>query len=558
MIHSDEIKQSIKKILVFTLFLTTIAITPWMTIDPINLVKLTTLSAGAFGIGSLLLIAAKKAFFLKHCWASLLSLLLVFQLFLVLLFSESSLSSQFFGTMGRNTGLLCYVSLMLVLTGSIFVSETEAYKAIIKVAIIVGGISGIYGGLQYLGADPINWANKYSPVIGFLGNPNFQSSLLGLGAIASIVLTLDPATKQWLRVISVATVFISLAVAAVSHSQQGLLVFAIGIAVLGYFKVKHLGKNVVTGVYISGLFATTFVTVLGFLNKGFLSSFLYQPSVTYRGDYWRAGWNMALHNPLFGVGLDSYGDNYRKYRTLEATLRRGPEVVSNAAHNVFIDFAANGGMPLLLIYIAFLGLAIQKIHRYARNGSRDHFFEGVVAVWVGFMAQSVISINQIGLAVWGWVLTGLIIGWESKVSNSQDLQVAKKVHKSKNFEQASNPKNFLVLLVGLVIGLSISLPPLVASAREKTAMASTQLEKILQAERAWPQDPTRSNQIASILVSNSLNREALKIARTTTKRFPDNFEAWKVLSQIPSVPESEKAKALNEMKILDPLNPSLK
>ena len=89
-------------------------------------------------------------------------------------------------------------------------------------------------------------------------------------------------------------------------------------------------------------------------------------------------------------------------------------------------------------------------------------------------------------------------------------------------------------------------------------MASTQLEKILQAERAWPQDPTRSNQIASILVSNSLNREALKIARTTTKRFPDNFEAWKVLSQIPSVPESEKAKALNEMKILDPLNPSLK
>lgn len=529
-----------------------------MSIDPINLVKLTTLSAGAFGIGSLLLIPAKKAFFLKYRWASLLSLLLVFQLFLVLLFSESSPSSQFFGTMGRNTGLLCFVSLMLVLIGGIFVSETEAFKAIIKVAIIVGGISGIYGGLQYLGADPINWANKYSPVIGFLGNPNFQSSLLGLGAIASVVLALGPATKRPMRIVAVTIVFISLVVAAISHSQQGLLVFAIGIAVLGYFKVKHLNKTIITGIYISGLIVSTFVTVLGFLNKGFLSSYLYQASVTYRGDYWRAGWSMALHNPLFGVGLDSYGDNYRRYRTLEATLRRGPDVVSNAAHNVFIDLAANGGLPLLVIYIGFLGLAIQKIFKYARNGSRDHYFEGVIAVWVGFVAQSVISINQIGLAVWGWVLTGLIIGWESKVCNSQDVQVAKKVYKSKNVEQASNPKNFLVLLLGIVLGFTISLPPLVASAREKSAMASTQLEKILQAERAWPQDPTRSNQIASILVSNSLNKEALKIARITTKRFPNNFEAWKVLSQIPSIPESEKVKALKEMKILDPLNPTLR
>jgi hypothetical protein len=222
-----------------------------------------------------------------------------------------------------------------------------------------------------------------------------------------------------------------------------------------------------------------------------------------------------------------------------------------------LTFPGFGGMPLLVIYVAFLGLAIQKIYKYSRNVSRDQYFEGVVAIWIGFVAQSVISINQIGLAVWGWILTGLIIGWESKVSNSQDLQVAKKSNKSKTLVQVSNPKNFLVLLVGLVLGFSISLPPLVASAREKTAMASTQLEKILQAERAWPKDPTRSNQIASILVSNSLNEEALKIARVTTKQFPANFEAWKVLSQIPNISDSEKAKALEEMKMLDPLNPTL-
>jgi hypothetical protein len=378
-----------------------------------------------------------------------------------------------------------------------------------------------------------------------------------MGAIASVVLALDLSAKRSVRVIAAASALISLGVAAVSNSQQGLLVFVIGISILGYFKIKRLGKTILTSIYVSGLLATSFVSILGFLNNGFLSPYLYQASVTYRGDYWRAGWNMALHNPLFGVGLDSYGDNYRKYRTLEATVRRGPDVISNAAHNVFIDLAANGGIPLLVIYVAFLGLAIHKIYKYLKSGSKDQYFEGVIAVWVGFVAQSVISINQIGLAVWGWILTGLIIGWKQDTGDLENFDAQKKLKKSKNVGQDSNPKNFLILLAGIILGLFISLPPLMASAGEKTAMASSQLEKILQAERAWPKDPTRSNQIASILVSNSLNKEALSIARLTTKQFPNNFDAWKVLSQIPSVPEGEKAAALKEMKKLDPLNPTL-
>jgi O-antigen ligase len=65
-----------------------------------------------------------------------------------------------------------------------------------------------------------------------------------------------------------------------------------------------------------------------------------------------------VDNPIFGVGLDSYGDWYRRSRTIEATLRRGPDVTSNAAHNVFLDISAYGGFPLVLIYIALMVLVI--------------------------------------------------------------------------------------------------------------------------------------------------------------------------------------------------------
>ena len=88
-------------------------------------------------------------------------------------------------------------------------------------------------------------------------------------------------------------------------------------------------------------------------------------------------------------------------------------------------------------------------------------------------------------------------------------------------------------------------------------MAASQLERILKAERSWPRDPSRSNQIVAILVANKLDQDALRIARSTNKQFPQNYEAWKVLSEIPKAPREERNSALFMMKTLDPRNPSL-
>jgi hypothetical protein len=38
---------------------------------------------------------------------------------------------------------------------------------------------------------------------------------------------------------------------------------------------------------------------------------------------------------------------------------------------------------------------------------------------------------------------------------------------------------------------------------------------------------------------------------------PDNFQAWKILYELPNVPESEKAEALEMMKKLNPLETDL-
>ena len=52
----------------------------------------------------------------------------------------------------------------------------------------VGVASLGYGLVQALGGDPFDWVNPYSPVFGFLGNPNFQSSFAALALIPTAVL----------------------------------------------------------------------------------------------------------------------------------------------------------------------------------------------------------------------------------------------------------------------------------------------------------------------------------------------------------------------------------
>jgi O-antigen ligase len=556
MTQLDSSAKAISRLMGGLLILTTIAVTPWMTIDPINLIKLVTLSTVACGIGAVLALNFRKHLFLYAREATVLSLLFVSQLVLVFATSSSDKALQFFGTMGRNTGLLFYLALILVLLGAVVISATAVFQKSIYLLTGVGLLSAVYGLIQYLGLDPINWANKYSPIIGFLGNPNFQSSLLGLSTIGGLVILFDRSQNNPKRILALFFIFAALFIVVKSNSQQGLLVFALGLACMGFFKVISLEKPIYTYLYVAGSVFISIISVFGFLNKGPLSNFLYQASVTYRGDYWRAGWNMALDNPLFGVGLDAYGDNYRSYRTLEATLRRGPDVVTNAAHNVFIDLAANGGFILFAIYCCFILLALKKVVDYTRSSVRDVYFEGVIAVWVAFLAQSVISINQIGLAVWGWVLTGLIIGWHKNLSD-QEKSISRKGSSKPISTNSLDPKTLLTLLAGLTLGLFLSLPPLISSANEKSAMATTQLEKILSAERKWPRDPARSNQIVRILVSNSLNEDALRIAKLSTIQFPDNFESWKVLSQIPNLSDQDRNEALKRMRELDPLNQDL-
>jgi O-antigen ligase len=111
---------------------------------------------------------------------------------------------------------------------------------------------------------------------------------------------------------------------------------------------------------------------------------------------------MGLNHPLFGVGMDSYRDYYFRSRDLVAAQREIAGASVDSAHNVILDMFSSGGFPLALIFILIQSLIFSSaIRTLKRMPEFDPLFVTIFAAWIGFQAQSLISINVIGLSVWG-------------------------------------------------------------------------------------------------------------------------------------------------------------
>ena len=555
--------STIGRVIGWTAILATLAITPWATFDPINVPKLAVIALGGFITLGALLVNPKTLFARKHRIVQILIGLFVLNLIVVLFFAGTNPYQEFFGTYGRSTGFVAYVALASLLLGAVVVASAKYVSVFTRFLLIAGGLSIGYGLLQAIDADPIKWVNQYSPVIGFLGNPNFQSSFVGFSGVLAFGFICALGIKNSWRIGYVAYLLLAIFVIIKTDSQQGLLVLAGGIAIVGMIWLSRSRFKVATiPALLISCIGVVFVA-LGSLNSGPLASLLYKASVTYRGDYWRAGWKMTVEHPLLGVGLDSYGDWYRRARTLEATLRRGPEVTSNAAHNVLLDFSSNGGFPLVLIYLALMVLVvISAVKLLKRSNGFDPAVAGLIAVWIAYQAQSIISLNQLGLAVWGWIISGLIIGYEintrpEEVRQEVKTPVSKGRNVKKQVSKSISAKTLLSMVVGGVVGLLVGLPPFVASAQFKSAYTSADPVKVENGAYLWPDEPMRYGQVGLVLQANKLDAQAQKVVDAALLKFPNEFGLWSLASTLSTATPEQIAKAKAEMKRLDPFNPDI-
>jgi len=555
--HANE--KVLSRVISWGAAFTTIFVISGSVTDPVNVPKLLIL--GVVATAALGVIFAdsigKNLKRSKAIWIACIAFL-VFALVSVAR-SDSPISQGIYGSYGRNNGLLAYIFLALTLLATASFSKLESFRGYIRGLFFAGVVNISYCMWVIVFGDFIGWSNPYGNILGTLGNPNFIGSFLGIFLASYMAYGVSNQSSKNFKLSMLLVLPVTAFEIVDSHAIQGRVVGAAGVAIVGFFYIRSKFRFMALAIYSTVSIIVGFIALLGALQVGPLTSIIYKTSVSLRGQYWLAGWNTGQSHPASGVGMDAFGDWYRRSRDIHALELPGLNTVVNASHNVPIDMFAFGGWPLFTTYLVIMGIgAVSLLRSIKRTKQFDPVLVVLITAWVGYQLQSIISINQIGLAIWGWTLTGAAIAYERLTRNEQQEESNSKKKSVGNPVQ--NSKAVLFAAAFGLIGLLLALPPLVSDTKWRSAQVSRSVQNIeatMVSTYFNPQTSMRYLTNIQDLEQSNLPDLAHKYALQAVAWNSESYDLWRILYLIRNSTAEEKALALENMKRLDPLNPDV-
>jgi O-antigen ligase len=554
----------------------TIVVIPSL-MDPINLPKLLVLSIGS---GLLLPLFYPQ---IIHCWRDKRRVVAFFPATFLLGLVASSLASEqgiyrtVVGVWGRNNVALMYISLLILFLSLATMKSSSSSIFLVSILTKLGIAGTVYGFIQSAGFDPITWNNQGSKIILTLGNSNFASAFLALTGIATLTIVLKPELETWKRVSFSISYLLQMYLTYKSDSIQGFIVLILGSLTLvgfllstsGIRKIKYLGISWWGMILISGVFG-----IVGLLGNGPLSTIL-NPSLRSLRDryyHWQAAGSMLKENIFFGVGIDSFGDYYRQFRIPEAIQLRGNATSgTNNAHNTIMQIGATGGLVLLIPYLLLIAFIAYRGLIAIKKNQDKVLSSGVFSIWIAFQIQSLVSIDQIGLVIWGWAAGGCLV--TLSFINSSGGSPEKKTKISTRNGRVVLPKTKFVasalLLLGFVPSVFLSLNvwseftlrnqiiELISSGT--TDSAAMNGKKLFNTAKD-ASHPELRLQAANYLIQMGQYDEALELTKLNNSQFPNSFESWDATAQIYEGLGDKKSAIGPRSKtvLLDPLNAELR
>ena len=527
--------------------------------DPVNIPKLLVL--GAFSGLVLGNVVVAKLYKENKAIFNLVGFF-VFALTIPLGFSSAPLVQQFYGISGRNTGFLAYLFLAILFLGAATLPRESDYQAFPRAILIVGYASAFVCAFELLGVNILDAVNNFGAIIGTLGNPNFVSAFSGMMTVGAFALSLNTEFKLSQKLVFIGLSLLSLFMVLKSKSFQGLGATFLGIFLVlllfvFYKRVWVVFYGLVMASIVGGL-----LILLGLFEKGPLATSIYQYTLPIRFQYWQAGLKMLFDHPLTGVGLNSYGDWYRYARDADALITPGATVTTNVAHNVYVDFASGGGVLLLFAFSALFGLTFYYTIKALRKMRKfNALFISCLGVWVVYLITAFFSIDQLGLAVWGWVIGGALIGIskgiikESEKGNDTGRKISA-TERLKTIER--NATNALIpQLLLFLIFVGAVVPAFKGDMDWAQARRSGKAQIIAEQAVKWPQDEIRFSNAMYAFLTSGLEGQAVPLIQQGLKMFPRSSVLWNYLYQNPKTPIDQRNLAREKLLELDPLNPAV-
>jgi len=528
--------------LAFSAFINTLIITPFFNKDGMIIPKLILMCVVSMYFLPIVVLNCKyffnsrieKVLFFLQCAG-------LFHSLIVLFISSAPLEQQIFGRTGRGLGLITIFSLSVILMAAMLLVNNSGNQILFSL-VIAALISTLYSVFQSYGIDLLKWETKTNGVIGTLGNPNFQSAFAAMVLVPSFIYFWS-IKKQHILAIAL-FIFLIFSIYR-TQSRQGFVAgfFSVMIAVMIYCWYKS--KFVFITLTIGGI-TSAFIAISGMLNSGPLAGYLYNASVQSRGDFWRSAFNTANAHPIFGVGLDSFGDYSLRYRDQVAANHSFAEYTDNA-HNFFLEQAATGGYPLALINLLVLCTVIYAFFKIQSSTKKfDPVLVSLFSAWVAFQMTSVISPGNLVTMYWSALISGSIIGLVKFTVPNQNISVDTKSTKVKSY--------FWIGSILAISGFILLLPFFNTDRLQLQGMQRRDANLVIKAATSYPESTVRYSLIGQELLNSGLTQPALELSRSAVKFNPKSAGLWALILVNPNATVEERLNAKKVILELDPLN----
>ena len=199
---------------------------------------------------------------------------------------------------------------------------------------------------------------------------------------------------------------------------------------------------------------------------------------------------------------------------------------------------------------------------FKKNSHFDPVLTSIFSIWCAYQIQSLISINQVGVGVWGWLLTGALIGYPKDRKLDENLMAnsskSRKNRKSRtNSSKTLDAKSGLSSFILLVLGFCLAFVPFNADHKYYSAYSARDLNAMMDAVKTLGSTSWHISQVIETSMKNNYVAQAAEMDNYLLQRNPRDFFAWRVRYYLSTSTPDQKSEALKMLKKLDPYNPEI-
>jgi len=236
----------------------------------------------------------------------------------------------------------------------------------------------------------------YLPIYATFQNKNNYVQFVEIALPIALWGAIRGGRRSWWHVVAAGILYASAIGAA---SRAGFVLCTgelIAITILGLFRARQSGAGLPSRMVASVLVmvltvAGAFTFAVGWDRA--LARFKDEDPLFIRREYMLGAVNMARHRPLTGYGLDTFEQVYQEFATKDF------ELYANHAHNDWAEFAADGGVPFLLLVAIPFCAAIPTAVRHPRG-------LGLVATLLSACVD--FPFPRLGVSVWMFAMLAML------------------------------------------------------------------------------------------------------------------------------------------------------